>query len=419
MGRKVVVTGVGVVSPLGNTVPQLWDALIAGRSGVGRITAFDASDYPTQIAAEVKEFDPSQYMERHDARRMDRFTQFAVAAARLAVEDAGLDLSDPERAESTGVLIGSGVGGIAVMEEQVQVLHSRGPSRVSPFLVPMMIPDMAAGQISILLGARGYNAAVVSACASGAHALGEAFRLIKDGYFDAMIAGGCEAAITPVGLAGFCAARALSTRNDDPTRASRPFDKGRDGFVMGEGAGILILEAESQARARHAHVYAELIGFGASGDAYHITQPPPDGHGAVAAMRRALQEAGVPPDAVGYINAHGTSTPANDRTETLAIKTVFGERAYSIPVSSTKSMTGHLLGAAGGVEAIVTVLALQHQWLPPTINLDEPDPDCDLDYIPWHARPAQVEVALSNSFGFGGHNACLAFRRYPASQEVS
>ena len=409
--RKVVVTGLGAITPLGVGVEPFWEGLVQGRSGIGPISSFDASAFPARIAGEVRDFDPSLFIDRKDARRMDRFAQFAVAAARMALEDAGLVITG-ELAERTGVLIGSGIGGIHTLEEQARIFFEKGPDRVSPFLVPMMISDMASGQVSIVLGAKGYNAAAVSACASGAHALGEALRLLQHGDVDVMIAGGSEAGITPLALAGFCAARALSTRNHEPERASRPFDRDRDGFVMAEGAGILILETEEHARRRGARIYAEFAGFGATGDAYHVTQPPPGGEGAARAMRAALRDAGLTPEEVGYINAHGTSTPANDRTETQAIKAVFGPRAYEIPVSSTKSMTGHLLGAAGAVEAIVSVLSIDRGVIPPTINLENPDPECDLDYVPGKARVARVDAVLSNSLGFGGHNATLVFRRY-------
>jgi len=413
--RKVVVTGLGAVTPLGIGIQPFWEGLIQGRSGIGPITAFDASAFPTRIAGEVRDFDPAESMDRKEARRMDRFAQFAVAAARMALADAGLTI-EGELAEHTGVLIGSGVGGIKTLEDQARAFVEKGPDRVGPFFVPMMIADMASGQVAIQLGAKGYNAGSVSACASGAHALGEALRLVQHGDAKVMIAGGSEAGIAPLALAGFCAARALSTRNDEPERASRPFDRDRDGFVMAEGAGVLILESEEHALARGARIYAEFVGFGATGDAYHITQPAPGGEGAARAMRRALRDAGVEPASVSYINAHGTSTPANDRTETQAIKSVFGEAAYQIPVSSTKSMTGHLLGAAGAVEAIVSVLAITRGQIPPTINLDNPDPECDLDYVPWQARSVQVDVVLSNSLGFGGHNATVVFRRYEAPE---
>lgn len=410
MNRRVVVTGMGAVTPLGIGVKALWDGLIHGRSGVGPITQFDASAFSTRIAAEVKEFDPTDYMDRKDARRMDRFAQFAVAGARLALSDASI--SDNVDWERVGVLIGSGIGGIHTFEEQCRNLIEKGPDRVSPFFVPMMIPDIASGQVSILLGAKGHNACTVTACASGSHSIGDAFRVIQRGQADVMITGGTEAAVSALSMAGFCAARTLSTRNDEPERASRPFDKDRDGFVLGEGAGILILEELEHAKARGARIYAELIGYASTGDAYHITTPAPEGDGARRAILAALKDAAIEPEEVGYINAHGTSTEYNDKFETMAIKAVFKEAAYKIPVSSTKSMTGHLLGAAGGVEAIAACMTLAEQIIPPTINYETPDPDCDLDYVPNRARPGKVDVAISNSFGFGGHNAVLVFRRY-------
>ncbi|MFS8582488.1 MAG: beta-ketoacyl-ACP synthase II [Limnochordales bacterium] len=410
MKSRVVVTGVGVVSPFGAGADKLWEALIAGRSGVGPITRFDASEFATRFAAEVKDFDAVQFMDAKDARRLDRFAQFAWAAARMALEDAGLDVTKVD-GERMGVLIGSGIGGIEVLENQVRVLAERGPSRVSPFLVPMMIPDMASGYVSIQTGAKAHNACTVTACASGANSIGDAARIIQRGEADIMITGGSEASVTRVALAGFCAARALSTRNEDPQRASRPFDAQRDGFVLGEGAGILILESEEHARARGAHIYGEVAGYGATGDAYHITQPAPEGDGAYRAMKRAMEDAGVGPEDIDYINAHGTSTEYNDYFETVAIKRALGEAAYRVPVSSTKSMTGHQLGAAGAVEAIVALLAMQHGVIPPTINYEHPDPRCDLDYVPNEKRAAEVNVAMTNSFGFGGHNAVLIFRK--------
>jgi beta-ketoacyl-acyl-carrier-protein synthase II len=410
VNRRVVVTGMGAVSPLGIGVDALWEGLIQGRSGVGPITSFDASRFSTRIAAEVKDFNPTDFMDRKDARRMDRFAQFAVAGARMALEDASI--SDNVDWERVGVLIGSGIGGIHTFEEQCRNLFEKGPDRVSPFFVPMMIPDIASGQVSILIGAKGHNACTVTACASGSHSIGDAFRVIQRGQADIMVTGGTEAAVSPLSMAGFCAARTLSTRNDEPERASRPFDKDRDGFVLGEGAGILILEELEHAKARGARIYAELIGYASTGDAYHITAPAPEGDGARRAMLAALKDAGVDPSEVEYINAHGTSTEYNDKFETMAIKGVFQEHAYRIPVSSTKSMTGHLLGAAGGVEAIAVCKTLYEQIIPPTINYETPDPECDLDYVPNKARKQPVRVAISNSFGFGGHNAVLVFRRY-------
>lgn len=412
MLRKVVVTGLGVVAPTGIGREEFWANIVAGRSGIDRITLLPGVErFSTQIAGEVKDFVPERFMDRKEARRMDRFAQLAVAATRLALEDAELDLDKTDR-DRVGVLIGSGIGGIRTLEQEMRVLIEKGPARISPFLVPMMIPDMAAGQVSIIFGARGPNQATVSACASGSHSIGDAFRIIQHGCADVMICGGTEASISELALAGFCAAKALSTRNDEPQRASRPFDLNRDGFVMGEGAGILILESLEHAQQRKARIYAELIGYGSTGDAYHITAPPEDGNGAARCMAMALADAGLRPEEVGYINAHGTSTKLNDACETAAIKAVFGPAAYKIPISSTKSMTGHLLGAAGSVEAVVTVLTLFSGVIPPTINYETPDPACDLDYVPNVARRQPVEVAMSNSFGFGGHNAVLVFRRW-------
>lgn len=411
MKHRVVVTGMGAVTPLGIGVDSFWQGIITGQSGVGKITRFDASDLPCQIGAEVSNFDPMDFIDRKEARRMDRFTQFAVAASLLAKESSGLDISR-SKAEKIGVLIGSGIGGVETLERQCTALIDRGPSRVSPFLIPMMIPDMAAGQVSIMLGAKGHNACTVTACASGAHSIGDAFRIIQRGEAVAMFAGGAEAALTKLAMAGFCAAKTLSTRNDEPQKASRPFDANRDGFVMGEGAGILVLEQLEHALERGAKILAEVVGYGATGDAYHITSPSPEGDGAARAMRAALQEAGLEPSDIDYINAHGTSTVLNDINETLAIKQVFGERAYQIPISSTKSMTGHLLGAAGGIESIVCIQTINTGIIPPTINYETPDENCDLDYVPNTAREARVETVMSNSFGFGGHNAVLIFKKY-------
>lgn len=412
--RRVVITGLGALTPIGIGLEAFWQGLVSGHSGAGEITQFDASDFDTRIAAEVKGFDPSDYMERKEARRMDRFAQFGVAAARMAIEDANLDLDQVDR-DQVGVLIGSGIGGIRTLEDQSRALFERGPSRVSPFFVPMMIPDMASGQVSILFGLKGPNSCSVTACASGTHSIGDAFRLVQRGDADVMLAGGTEASITPLATAGFCAAKALSRRNDDPTRASRPFDAERDGFVMGEGAGVLVLEDAEHAARRGARIYAELVGYGQTADAHHITAPAPEGDGAARAMAKTLADAGLAPSEVDYINAHGTSTEYNDYFETLAIKRVFGEASHKLAVSSTKSMTGHLLGAAGGIEAVAISMAIAQSIIPPTINYENPDPNCDLDYVPNVARKAPVEVALSNSFGFGGHNAVLAFRRYAAS----
>jgi len=412
--RRVVVTGLGAVTPIGNTVAEFWQAMMEGRSGAAPITRFDASEFDTRFACEVKGYDPLLHMSRKELQRMDLFAQFAMSAAVMAVEDAELDFSrlDPTR---VGVVVGSGVGGMWTYHEQQQRLFERNgkPDRISPYFVPMFIVDIAPGLIAIRYGLKGPNYSTVSACATSAHAIADAMMLIERGIADVVIAGGSEAAICPMGVAGFSAMKALSTRNDSPQTASRPFDAERDGFVMGEGAGILILEALDHAVRRNApKIYAELLGFGLSDDAYHITQPIPDGEGAALAMRWALEDAGVEPTEVDYINAHGTSTPYNDKTETQAIKAVFGEHAYRLAVSSTKSMTGHLLGAAGAVEAIATVLAIVHQTLPPTINYQTPDPECDLFYVPNVPVRRQVRVALSNAFGFGGHNVSLCFAAF-------
>ncbi|AQS55582.1 beta-ketoacyl-ACP synthase II [Novibacillus thermophilus] len=412
MNHRVVITGMGVVSPLGNDKETFWDALLSGKSGIGPITHFDASQYPSRIAGEVKHFDPLNYMEKKDARRMDRFVQFAVAAAKMALEDAAFDMQsiDPDR---VGVYIGSGIGGLNTWEEQHRILLEKGPRRVSPFFIPMMIANMASGQVSIMTGAKGPNSAAISACATGTHAIGDAFRIIQRGEADAMLAGGAEATITPTAFAGFSSMKALSTsRNDAPTKASRPFDKDRDGFVMSEGSGVLLLERLEPAVARGANIYAEVVGYGMSGDAYHLTSPSPGGEGAARCMKRALQDAGLRPEDVGYINAHGTSTDYNDALETMAIKSTFGAHAYKVAISSTKSMTGHLLGAAGAVEAIATALALKDQILPPTINYETPDPECDLDYVPNESRRAEIAAAISNSLGFGGHNATIALKKF-------
>ncbi len=407
--RRVVVTGVGLVSPLGIGTRETWDGLVAGRSGAGHITRFDASDFSSRIACEVKGFDPLDYADRRDARKMDTFIQYALAASLFAAEDAGLEtpLDDPDR---VGVVISSGIGGFETIEREHRKLLEKGPRRISPFFVPAMVVNLAAGWVSIRLGARGPNSAMATACSAGAHAVGEAFRLVRYGHADVMVAGGAEATITPMCIGGFASMKALSTRNDEPERASRPFDRDRDGFVVGEGAGILILEEREQALARGAPLYAEVLGYGMSGDAHHITAPAEDGGGAVRVMRAALAEAGASPEDVDAVNAHGTSTPLNDRIETAAIRQVFGEHADRLAVSSTKSMTGHLLGGAGGLEAGVSCLTLRHQTLPPTINYETPDPDCDLDNVPNTARAATVRSVLSNSFGFGGTNVSLLFR---------
>ena len=403
-------TGQGVICPLGNNVEEFWKRLIAGESGIGPVTRFDTAAYDTRFAGEVRGFKPEDSMDRKDIRRTDLFVQFAVAATAQAVKQAGISdqVVDPTR---FGVIVGSGIGGISTFEEQHRILLEKGPNRVSPFFIPMMISDMASGQVSILFGAKGPNYCTVSACSSGAHAVGEAYRIIQNSEAEVMIAGGAEAPVTPVSFAGFCSMKAMSTRNDDPTRASRPFDSQRDGFVMGEGAGILILEELEHARKRGAPILAEIIGYGATGDAHHMTAPAPEGEGAARAMRAAINDSGLELREFGYVNAHGTSTPLNDKFETQAIKSVFGDHAPRVAVSSTKSMTGHLLGAAGGLETIICVLALERQVLPPTINYEHPDPDCDLDYVPNIARTVEARAALSNSLGFGGHNVTLALSR--------
>jgi 3-oxoacyl-[acyl-carrier-protein] synthase II len=411
--RRVVITGVGAVTPVGNTADEFWAALLEGRSGIGPITRFDTAGFPTRIAGELKGFDSLKYIDKKDDRKFDPFLKYAVACATMAVEDAALktDGIDPTR---FGVLIGSGIGGLETLLSNYEVLRTKGPDRVSPFFIPMLIVNMASGVVSMRLGAKGPNSSVVTACATGNHAIGDATKIIERGDADVMIAGGAEAIIIPLTIAGFCQMKAMSTRNDDPTRASRPFDAERDGFVCGEGGGLVVLESLDHARGRGARIYAEMVGYGMTGDAHHMTAPDPEGDGAARAMAAALHDAGLEPSAVGYINAHGTSTPYNDKFETIAIKRVFGEHARKLAVSSTKSMTGHLLGAAGGIEAIATAFALYHGVLPPTINYEKPDPDCDLDYIPNQARKQEVEVALSNAFGFGGTNATLAFKKYRA-----
>ncbi|AMV10093.1 beta-ketoacyl-ACP synthase II [Geobacillus sp. G4] len=408
--RRVVVTGIGAVTPLGNDAETTWKNIIAGQSGIDIVTRVNPDDFPAKVAAEVKDFDPSLFIDRREARKMDRFTQFAVAAALMAVKDANLDINE-SNAERVGVWIGSGIGGMETFEQQFEIFQQRGYRRVSPFFVPMMIPDMAAGQVSIILGAKGINSCTVTACATGANSIGDAFKVIQRGDADVMITGGTEAPITKMSFAGFCASTALST-NPDPKTASRPFDKNRDGFVMGEGAGIVVLEELEHALRRGAKIYAEIVGYGATADAYHITAPAPGGEGGVRAMRQALHDAGLKPEEIDYINAHGTSTDYNDKYETAAIKEVFGDHAYKLAVSSTKSMTGHLLGATGAVEAIFSVLAIRDGIIPPTINYETPDPECDLDYVPNEARKQDVRVVLSNSFGFGGHNATLIFKKY-------
>ncbi len=419
--QRVVVTGLGALTPVGNTTEEFWASLTQGRSGIGPITKFDAQtktasgeyQFVTRIAGEVRNFDPLKYVDKKEARRLDPYLQYAVACSAMAVEDSGLDTG---RVDATrfGVLIGSGIGGITTLLDSHKVLLEKGPDRVSPFFVPMLIINMASGLVSMRFGAKGPNSAVVTACATGNHAIGDAFRLIQRGTADIMIAGGAEAIIVPLTIAGFCSMKAMSTRNDEPEKASRPFDADRDGFVCGEGGGILVLESLEHAVWRDARIYAEIVGYGMTGDAHHMTAPDPEGDGAARAMAEALHDAGIAPSDIGYVNAHGTSTPYNDKFETLAIKRVFGEHARRVAVSSTKSMTGHLLGAAGGIEAIASALALHHGLLPPTINYETPDPECDLDYIPNQARKQDVELALSNAFGFGGTNATLVFRKYRA-----
>jgi 3-oxoacyl-[acyl-carrier-protein] synthase II len=408
--HRVVVTGLGAVTPIGNDVPSYWEGLKAGRNGVAGITLFDASRHACRFAAEVKEFDSRGWLEPKEAKRWDRFCQFGVVAAKQAVTDAGLVI-DESNQHRVGTAIGSGVGGLLMMETQAHVLKERGPDRVSPFCVPMMIPNMATGLAAIALGAKGPSSAVATACAAGSNAIGDAFRLIQMGLADAMLCGGAESAITPLGVAGFASAKALSFRNDDPATASRPFDAERNGFVIGEGAGVLVLESLEHAQARGARILAEVVGYGMTCDAHHITSPSPGGVGGAEAMRLALRDARLEAEAVDYVNAHGTSTQANDSNETSAIKSALGDHAHRIPVSSTKSMTGHLLGGSGGIEAVAAILAMEHGVVPPTINYSNPDPACDLDVVPNQAREQKLDVVLSNSFGFGGHNVCLAFRR--------
>lgn len=413
MKQRVVVTGMGVMTALGSDLQQFWGNLMEGKSGVSRIEAFDVSEYPTQIAAEVKNFNPEDYgIDKKEARRMDRFVQFAVVASQSAVKDAQLAIGENVDPERVGVMIGSGIGGLGTWEDQHNILLEKGPKRVSPFFIPMMIANMASGQVSMATGAKGPNSTAVTACATGTHSIGDSYKMIQRGDADVMICGGAEATIRPTGLAGFCSMRAMSTRNDEPEKASRPFDTGRDGFVMGEGSGVLILESLEHAQKRGAHIYAEVIGYGMSGDAHHMTEPDPDG--AARCMVRALKDGGLEPSEIDYINAHGTSTPVGDKSETSAIKKAFGDHAYKLAVSSTKSMTGHLLGAAGGVEAVILGLTLQNGIIPPTINLDDQDPECDLDYVPNTPRQADVRIALSNSFGFGGHNATIILKKYEA-----
>lgn len=411
--KRVVITGVGMITPLGIGVEESWKGLVDGNPGIRRITQFDASAFPTQIAGEVQNFNPEDYIELKEIKKMDRFIHFALAAAEMAVEDAGFSVTG-QNADRVGVIVGSGIGGLHAIEHYHSVLLEKGPRKITPFFIPMLVVNLAAGQISIRFGAKGPNSAVATACATGSHAIGDAFKIIQRGDADAVIAGGTEAVITPLGIGGFNAMKALSTRNDAPEKASRPFDIARDGFVMGEGAGIVILESFENAMDRGAKIYAEIVGYGMTADAYHITAPAPGGEGAARCMAMALNDGGVSASEVGYINAHGTSTKFGDELETSAIKTVFGDHAYKLTVSSTKSMTGHLLGAAGGVEGVISILAVHHDIVPPTINLDNPDPECDLDYVPHEARRMTVHYALTNSFGFGGTNACLLFKKFAA-----
>jgi len=410
MSRRVVITGLGVVTALGHDLDTFWNNLMSGRSGVSLIESFDVSDYPTKIAASVKEFHPEEFIDKRDLRRMDRFVQFGLVAALQALKDAKLNVREDTDPERVGVSVGSGIGGLATWEEQHKILLEKGVRRVSPFFIPMMIANMASGQISMITGAKGPNNTNVTACATGTHSIGDSFKIISRGDADVMICGGAEATISPTGMAGFCALRAMSVRNDEPEKASRPFDRDRDGFVMGEGSGILILEELEHARRRGANIYAELVGYGMSGDAFHMTDPDPDG--AKRCMLRALSDANMRPEEIDYINAHGTSTPIGDKSETIAIKNAFGDHAYKLAVSSTKSMTGHLLGAAGGVEALICALTIRNGMIPPTINLEHPDPDCDLDYVPNVPRKENVRAVMSNSFGFGGHNATIIMRKF-------
>ena len=411
MKKRVVITGLGAISPVGNTAVEFWQALLAGKSGIGMITRFDASEYDAKIAGEVKGFDPTAFIDKKEARRMDRFTQFAIAAAKMALDDSGLDLDKEDKAR-IGSFVGSGIGGMDTLHDQYKTLFEKGPNRVSPFFIPMMIANMAAGQVSIAFGLQGPSSCVVTACATGTNCIGDAMKVIQRGDADVMVAGGTEAAISPAGMAGFCSMKALSTRNDAPEKASRPFEKDRDGFVMGEGSGIVILESLEHALARGARIYAELAGYGTNADAYHVTAPAPEGAQAARCMELAIKDAGLQVTDIDYINAHGTSTPLNDKNETLGIKALFGDHAKNIAVSSIKSMTGHLLGAAGGIECVATALTVANDMMPPTINYDTPDPELDLDYVPNQARAKAVRVALSNSFGFGGHNATLLVKKF-------
>lgn len=411
MKKRVVVTGIGAITPIGIGKEEYWQSLLAGKSGIDRITRFDASNYPTQIAGEVKNFDPALYMDKKEAKRMDRFTQFAIAATKMAFDDAAINLETEDHSR-IGTLIGTGIGGMDTLHDQYGVLFEKGPGRISPFFVPMMIANMAAGQTSIAFGLQGPCACVVTACATGTNAIGDAFKIIQRGDADVMVAGGTEAAVSPAATAGFSAMKAMSTRNDEPQKASRPFDKDRDGFVMGEGAGIVVLESLEHALARGAKIYAEVVGYGFNADAYHMTAPAPEGAQAAACMAMALKDAGMEPSEIDYINAHGTSTPLNDKNETLAVKALFKEHAHTVSISSTKSMTGHLLGAAGAIELIAIALATYTDQIPPTINYETPDPELDLDYTPNQAKAKTVRAALSNSFGFGGHNATILVKKF-------
>ena len=411
MKKRVVITGLGAITPVGNTAADFWQALLAGKSGIGPITRFDAAEYDAKIAGEVKGFEPTAFIDKKEARRMDRFTHFAIAAAKMALDDSGIDLGKADKSR-IGSFVGSGIGGMDTLHEQYKNLFEKGPNRVSPFFIPMMIANMAAGQVSIAFGLQGPSSCVVTACATGTNCIGDAMKVIQRGDADVMVAGGTEAAISPAGMAGFCSMKALSTRNDAPEKASRPFEKDRDGFVMGEGSGIVILESLEHALARGARIYAELAGYGTNADAYHVTAPAPEGAQAARCMELAIKDAGLQVTDVDYINAHGTSTPLNDKNETLGIKALFGDHAKNLAVSSIKSMTGHLLGAAGGIECVATALTVANDMMPPTINYDTPDSDLDLDYVPNQARAKVVRVALSNSFGFGGHNATLLVKKF-------
>lgn len=411
MKRRVVITGLGAITPIGNDVKTFWEALLDGKSGIGLITRFDAGEYDAKIAGEVKGFDPTAYIDKKEARRMDRFTQFAISAAKMALADSGLELEQEDRSR-IGAFVGSGIGGMETLHDQYKTLFEKGPNRISPFFIPMMIANMAAGQVSIAFGLQGPSSCVVTACATGTNCIGDAMRVIQRGDADVMVAGGTEAAISQAGMAGFCAMKALSTRNDAPEKASRPFDRDRDGFVMGEGSGIVILESLEHAQARDAKIYAELAGYGSNADAYHVTAPAPEGAQAARCMELAIKDAGLNVTDIDYINAHGTSTPLNDKNETLGIKALFGDHAQKLSISSIKSMTGHLLGAAGGIECVATTLTVANDNIPPTINYENPDPELDLDYVPNQARDKIVRVAISNSFGFGGHNATLLVKKF-------